>query len=92
MVDPRIFLNASYSAAAVVAFTLSAGLFSLFFFLTLYLQNSLGFSPLAGGPALSAAERADPGDGAAGGRVYEPAGCAADHVRRVCWCWWSPFC
>jgi EmrB/QacA subfamily drug resistance transporter len=49
MVDPRIFANASYSAAAVVAFTLSAGLFSLFFFLTLFLQNSLGFSPLQAG-------------------------------------------
>jgi EmrB/QacA subfamily drug resistance transporter len=49
MVDPRIFANASYSAAAVVAFTLSAGLFSLFFFLTLFLQYSLGFSPLQAG-------------------------------------------
>ncbi|HEX9413315.1 MAG TPA: MFS transporter, partial [Ktedonobacterales bacterium] len=49
MVDPRIFTNASYSGAAVVAFTLSAGLYALFFFLTLYLQNSLGFSALEAG-------------------------------------------
>jgi EmrB/QacA subfamily drug resistance transporter len=49
MVDPRLFLNASFTGAAIVAFTLSAGLFSLFFFLTLYLQNFLGFSALDAG-------------------------------------------
>ncbi|MBF6592289.1 MAG: MFS transporter, partial [Ktedonobacterales bacterium] len=49
MVDPRLFKNASFSGAAIVAFTLSAGLFSLFFFITLYLQNFLGFSALDAG-------------------------------------------
>src|SRR5579871_1024484 len=49
MVDPRLFKNASFSGAAIVAFTLSAGLFALFFFLTLYLQNYLGFSALDAG-------------------------------------------
>jgi EmrB/QacA subfamily drug resistance transporter len=49
MVDPRIFRNASFTGAAIVAFTLSAGLFSLFFFITLYLQNYLGFSALDAG-------------------------------------------
>jgi EmrB/QacA subfamily drug resistance transporter len=49
MVDPRLFANASFSGAAIVAFTLSGGLFSLFFFLTLYLQNFLGFSALDAG-------------------------------------------
>jgi EmrB/QacA subfamily drug resistance transporter len=49
MVDPRLFANASFTGAAIVAFTLSGGLFALFFFLTLYLQNFLGFSALDAG-------------------------------------------
>src|SRR5215831_17289941 len=49
MVDPRLFKNASFTGVAIVAFTLSAGLYALFFFLTLYLQNYLGFSPLQAG-------------------------------------------
>jgi EmrB/QacA subfamily drug resistance transporter len=49
MVDPRLFKNASFTGAAIVAFTLSAGMFSLFFFLTLYMQNYLGFSALDAG-------------------------------------------
>jgi EmrB/QacA subfamily drug resistance transporter len=49
MVDPHLFKNASFTGVAIVAFTLSAGLYSLFFFLTLYLQNYLGFSPLQAG-------------------------------------------
>jgi EmrB/QacA subfamily drug resistance transporter len=46
MVDPRLFKNITYTGAGIVGFTLSAGFFALFFFLALYLQNSLGFSPL----------------------------------------------
>lgn len=49
MVDPRLFKNASFTGAAIVGFTLSAGLWGLFFFLTLYLQNYLGFSALDAG-------------------------------------------
>ncbi|HEV2461643.1 MAG TPA: MFS transporter [Ktedonobacterales bacterium] len=46
MVDPRLFANASFSGAAIVAFALSGGLYALFFFLTLYFQNFLGYSAL----------------------------------------------
>ncbi len=46
MVDPRLFANASFTGAAIAAFTLSAGLYALFFFLTLYFQDFLGFSAL----------------------------------------------
>jgi Na+/melibiose symporter-like transporter len=49
MVDPRLFANASFSGGAIVAFALSAGLYALFFFLTLYFQNYLGFSALETG-------------------------------------------
>ncbi|MGZ3582777.1 MAG: MFS transporter, partial [Ktedonobacterales bacterium] len=46
MVDPRLFANASFTGAAIVAFALSGGLYALFFFLTLYFQNYLGYSAL----------------------------------------------
>lgn len=49
MVDPRLFGNASFTGAAIVAFALSAGLYALFFFLTLYFQNYLGYSALQTG-------------------------------------------
>ena len=49
MVDPRLFRIPSYTGAAIVGFAVSAGLYSLFFFLTLYLQNYLGLSPLQAG-------------------------------------------
>ncbi len=49
MVDPRLFKNASFTGAAIAGFSVSAGMFSLFFFLALYFQNFLGFAPLDAG-------------------------------------------
>ncbi len=49
MVDPRLFKNASFTGSCIAAFCLSAGLYSLFFYLTLYLQNFLGFDALQAG-------------------------------------------
>lgn len=49
MVDPRLFGNTSFSGAAIVAFAFSVGLPPMYFYLTLYLQNYLGFSPLQAG-------------------------------------------
>ncbi len=49
MADPRLFLIPSFAGSAIVAFTVSAGFFSLLFFLTLYLQNTLGFDALQAG-------------------------------------------
>jgi EmrB/QacA subfamily drug resistance transporter len=49
MVDLTLFRNVSFTGAAIVAFTLSAGLFALFFFLSLYLQNYVGFAALDAG-------------------------------------------
>ena len=40
--------------AAIVGFALSASIFSLYLYLTLYIQNVLGFGPLAAGAALPA--------------------------------------
>ncbi|WDL95328.1 MFS transporter [Alicyclobacillus sp. ALC3] len=49
MIDPRLFKNPSFTASAIAAFCLSAGLYSLLFYLTLFLQNFLGFDPLQAG-------------------------------------------
>ena len=49
MIDPRLFKIPSFTGSAIAAFALSAGLYSLFFYLTLYLQNFLGFDALAAG-------------------------------------------
>nr|MBA3826557.1 MFS transporter [Ktedonobacterales bacterium] len=49
MVDPRLFTNLSFTGSAITAFALSGGLYALFFFLSLYLQNFLGFSALDAG-------------------------------------------
>lgn len=49
MQDPRLFRIPGYTAANITAFVLSASTFSLFFFLSLYLQNTVGFSALGTG-------------------------------------------
>jgi EmrB/QacA subfamily drug resistance transporter len=49
MFDLTLFGNPSFTGAAIVAFTLSASMFSMFLYLSLYLQNVLGFSPLEAG-------------------------------------------
>ncbi|WLV24528.1 MFS transporter [Aciduricibacillus chroicocephali] len=43
MIDPRLFKIPSFTGAAIAGFTLSAGMYALLFYLSLYLQNSLGF-------------------------------------------------
>lgn len=49
MIDPRLFKIPSFTGAAIAAFCLSAGFYSLFFYITLYLQNFLGFDSLQAG-------------------------------------------
>jgi EmrB/QacA subfamily drug resistance transporter len=49
MLDVRLFRGRSFVGAQVAAFALSASMFSLFLFLTLYLQNVLGYSALGAG-------------------------------------------
>jgi EmrB/QacA subfamily drug resistance transporter len=47
--DVRLFRNPTFTAAQVIAFTISAGMFAQFLYLTLYLQNGLKLSPLQTG-------------------------------------------
>ena len=49
MLDLSLFRRPAFAGASIAAFTLSAGMFSLFLYLTLYLQNTLGLSPLETG-------------------------------------------
>jgi EmrB/QacA subfamily drug resistance transporter len=49
MFELRLLRNPSFLGASLVAFCLSASMFSMFLYLTLYMQNVLGFSPLDAG-------------------------------------------
>jgi EmrB/QacA subfamily drug resistance transporter len=49
MLELELLRKPSFTGAAIVAFSLSASLFSMFLYLTLYLQNVLGYSPLEAG-------------------------------------------
>ena len=49
MLDLSLFRNPAFGGASVAAFVLSAALFSMFLYLTLYIQNILGYSPLESG-------------------------------------------
>jgi EmrB/QacA subfamily drug resistance transporter len=52
MLPLRMFARRDFSAAQAVSLAISAGFFALYLYLTLYLQNVLGLSPLRAGAAL----------------------------------------
>ncbi len=49
MLEVRLFLGGGFLGAQIAALAISASIFSVFLYLTLYLQNVLGYSPLAAG-------------------------------------------
>jgi predicted MFS family arabinose efflux permease len=49
MIDLALFRRPAFTGAQVTAFTLSCAVFAMFLYLTLYLQNYLGFSPIQTG-------------------------------------------
>jgi EmrB/QacA subfamily drug resistance transporter len=49
MFDLTLFRKPTFGGASIVAFCLSASLFSMFLYMTLYIQNGLGYSPLEAG-------------------------------------------
>ena len=49
MFDPRLFRVPAFAGAQITAFAISSAMFSQFLFLTLYLQNVLGMSPIQAG-------------------------------------------
>jgi EmrB/QacA subfamily drug resistance transporter len=49
MFDFTLFRIPTFTGAQIAAFTISGGMFSQFLYLTLYMQNVLGYSPIATG-------------------------------------------
>jgi EmrB/QacA subfamily drug resistance transporter len=49
MFDLALLRNPTFAGASVAAFTLSASMFAMFLYLTLYIQNVLGYGPLDAG-------------------------------------------
>jgi EmrB/QacA subfamily drug resistance transporter len=49
MLDLTLFRRPAFAGANIVAFALSGSIFAMFLYLTLYIQNVLGYSPLQAG-------------------------------------------
>jgi EmrB/QacA subfamily drug resistance transporter len=49
MLDLSLFRRPAFAGASLVAFTLSSSAFAMFLYLTLYIQDVLGYSPLQAG-------------------------------------------
>ena len=49
MFDLSLFRNRAFCGVSLATFAIGAGMFAMFPFVTLYLQNLLGYSPLQGG-------------------------------------------
>ena len=49
MFDLSLFRRPSFAGASIVAFCLSSGMFAMFLYITLYLQNTLQYKPLETG-------------------------------------------
>src|SRR5271154_6726454 len=49
MLDLSLFRRPAFAGASIVAFSVSASMFSMFLFLTLYIQDVLGYGPLQAG-------------------------------------------
>ena len=49
MLDLSLFRRPAFAGASIVAFSISASFFAMFLYLTLYLQDVLGYSPLQAG-------------------------------------------
>ncbi len=49
MFDLSLFRNRTFVGVSLGAFTLSAGMFALFLYITLWIQNGLGYTPLEAG-------------------------------------------
>jgi EmrB/QacA subfamily drug resistance transporter len=49
MLDLTLFRKPAFAGASIVAFSVSASMFAMFLYLTLYIQDVLGYSPLQAG-------------------------------------------
>ena len=62
MFDLKLFRKPTFTGGLIAAFALSAGLFALFLYLTLYLQDILRLLGAADRPALPGPVGRDPAD------------------------------
>jgi len=94
MLDLSLFGNRAFVGVSAATFAIGSGMFAIYPYLTLYLQNDLGFSPLKGGLCLlpstvpcfvvplltrSTAEKLPPGVVLASGLATSAAGLALMH-------------
>jgi len=49
MLDLSLFRRPAFAGASIVAFAVSSSMFAMFLYLTLYIQDALGYSPLQAG-------------------------------------------
>ena len=49
MLDLGLFRKPAFGGASIAAFSLSASMFAMFLYLTLYIQNMLGYKPFDAG-------------------------------------------
>src|SRR4051794_19767102 len=60
LLDLSLFRKPAFTGATIAGFTLSASIFSMFLYITLFFQNVLGFSPFEAGLRSASGHRADP--------------------------------
>ena len=97
MLDLTLFRKPAFNGVSAVAFCLSAGMFAMFLYLTIYMQGVLDYSPLEAGlrflpltvlgfivaPISGALSQQGPDPGPARDRAGPGRGRAAAHARRL---------
>ena len=82
MLPLHLFKRPAFTGVQIAAFGVSASMFALFLYMTLYLQSFLGHSATRGGPPLPAAHGRGVPRGADRGRAALARAGARDDVRR----------
>ena len=90
MFDLSLFRKPAFAGVSVATFAIGAGMFAMFPYLTFYLQDNLGYSPLAGAcaccppPSCASSCRSSHGPLSASCR---PGSCSAPGSRPPLWGW-----
>ena len=83
MLDLSLFRNRTFSGANTVMLLVGLAMFGVFFYVSLYMQNILGYSPMQAGAAFLPMTRADHPDRAAGRAALRPVRLALARRRRA---------
>jgi EmrB/QacA subfamily drug resistance transporter len=90
MLDLGLFRVPSFVGASIAAFVLSASMFAMFLYLTLYIQNILGYSALESGIRFMPVTLLSFAVAPVSGKFAERLGCAGSSP--AAWCWSAPAC